>query len=155
MQNPAATYIQAHFKEVLGVDVIPRSIEEKTFSDALNKHTQNLFLVKYGFDYMDPSNYMDLFLTGGRHAWSNPEYDELVREADSIEDWEKRIEKYRKAEKILVQEAPAVFLFQRIMSAVWEPYIKGEGVETNKNGITGWGNMWVYYVMTHIYVAKH
>ena len=155
VQNPAATYIQAHFKEVLGVDVIPRSIEEKTFSDALNKHTQNLFLVKYGFDYMDPSNYMDLFLTGGRHAWSNPEYDELVREADSIEDWEKRIEKYRKAEKILVQEAPAVFLFQRIMSAVWEPYIKGEGVETNKNGITGWGNMWVYYVMTHIYVAKH
>jgi len=155
VQKPAATYIQAHFKEVLGVDVIPRSVEAKTFSDALNKHTHNLFLVKYGFDYIDPSNYMDIFLTGGRHAWSNPEYDELVREADSVEDWEERIEKYRKAEKILVQEAPAVFVFQQIMSAVWKPYIKGEGVETNKNGITGWGNMWAYYVMTHIYVAKH
>jgi len=154
-QKPAAIYIQAHFKEALGVDIIPRDIESKTFTDALNKHTHNFFLLAYQFDYVDPSNFMDLFLTGGRHAWSNPEYDGLVLEADSSEDWEKRIENYRKAEKILVQEAPAVFAFQQLSSAVWKPYLKGEGIEPNKEGITSWGGMVEKYIQSHIYIAKH
>lgn len=154
-QKPAASYMQAHFKEALGVDIIPRVIEIKTFTDALNKHTHNFFLLAYQFDYVDPSNFMDLFLTGGRHAWSNPEYDELVREADPSEDWEERIKLYRKAEKILVQEAPAVFAFQQTYSAVWKAYLKGEGTEPNKKGIASWGDMWGKYVMTHIYIAKH
>jgi len=154
-QTPAVTYMQAHFKEALGVDIIPRVIEVKTFTDALNKRTHNFFLLAYQFDYVDPSNFMDLFLTGGRHSWSNPEYDELVREADSSEDWEKRIENYRKAEKILVQEAPAVFAFQQLYSAVWKTYLKGEGIEPDKKGIASWGDMWGKYVITHIYIAKH
>ncbi|MBN2395834.1 MAG: peptide ABC transporter substrate-binding protein [Candidatus Atribacteria bacterium] len=154
-QTPAATYMQAHFKEVLGVDIIPRFIEAKTYTDALNQRTHNFFLCTYRFDYVDPSNFMDLFLTGGRHAWSNPEFDRLVREADSSQNWEKRIENYREAESILAEESPAVFAFQALRSSVWKPYLKGEALEPNLQGIVSWGNMRYGYTMTHIYIKKH
>jgi oligopeptide transport system substrate-binding protein len=154
-QIPAATYMQAQFKDALGIDFIPRFVEAKTYTDALNQHTHNFFLCTYQFDYVDPSNFMDLFLTGGRHAWSNPEYDGLVREADSHQDWGKRMENYRKAEKILAQEVPAVFAFQALSSAVWKPYLKGKGIEPNKKGIVSWGEKMDRYIITHIYIAEH
>lgn len=154
-QMPAATYMQAHFKEILGVDIIPRLVEAKIFTDSLNKHKHNFFLATYRFDYVDPSNFMDLFISGGRHAWSNPEYDQLVREADSSLEWEKRIANYRKAEKILIQEVPAVFAFQALRSSVWKPYLKGEGLEPNQEGIISWGDMLFRYVFNHIYIAEH
>lgn len=154
-QKPAAGYMQAQFKETLGVNIIPRVVEVKTFTDALNNHTHPLFLLAYQFDYVDPSNFMDLFLSGGRHAWSNAEYDALVKEADPMTDQEPRIQRYRQAEKILIEEAPAVFAFQQQYSAVWKPFLKGEGLEPNNKGFASWGDMWGKYVMTHIYIAEH
>ena len=154
-QKPAASYLQAQYKEKLGINIIPRIVEMKTFADALNNRSHNLFFLPYAFDYVDPSNFMDLFMTGGRHAWSNADYDRLVREADPMTEQEPRMQKYRQAEKILIEEAPAVFAFQQLTSAVWKPFLKGEGVEPNKNGLVSWGDMWAKYVITHIYIAKH
>jgi peptide/nickel transport system substrate-binding protein/oligopeptide transport system substrate-binding protein len=154
-QKPAAEYIQAQLKENLGINIIPRIMEVKTFTDALNQRTHNFFLLAYQFDYVDPSNFMDLYLTGGRHAWSSDEYDELVRKADSLGEWEQRVEKYREAERILAKECPAVFLFQQQYSAAWKPFLKGEGLEPNKDGLSSWGDMWARYAVTHIYISKH
>jgi len=155
IQKPAGEYIQAHLKKILGVDIVPRIMDMKTYMDALNKHTHNFFLAPYNFDYVDPSNFMDLFLSGGRHAWSNSEYDKLVREADATWDWETKAKLYRKAQRLLIQESPAVFLMTQTYSMVWKPFVKGEGVEPNKDGIATWNPMYLLYIFTHIYVAEH
>jgi len=158
-QKPAAAYIQAHFKKVLGVDITPRAVEPKTFLDAVNKHTHNFFLLAYSVDYIDPSNYMDLFLTGGRHTWSNLEYDELVHQADVRQDWEERIKRYRRAEAILILEAPAVFCYQEVVWRAAKPFLKGEAMEPNNQGIVmlpdAISGLMFKYAMTHIYIAKH
>jgi len=153
--KPASEYIQAHLKKILGVEIVPRIMDMKTYMDALNKHTHNFFLAPYGFDYVDPSNFMDLFLSGGRHAWSNSEYDKLVKEADASWDWETRLKLYRKAQRLLIQESPAVFFATQTRSMVWKPFVKGEGVEPNKDGIATWNPMYLLYIFTHIYVAEH
>lgn len=154
-QKPSTSYLQAQLKKHLGVNVVPRVVEMKTFTDALNNRSHNLFFLPYAFDYVDPSNFMDLFLTGGRHAWSNAEYDKLVREADPMAAGEARIQKYRQAEKILIEDAPAVFAFQQLTSSVWKSFLKGEGLEPNSNGLVSWDDMWGKYVITHIYIAQH
>jgi peptide/nickel transport system substrate-binding protein/oligopeptide transport system substrate-binding protein len=154
-EEPTAAYLQAHLKDALGVNVVPRTMEVKTFTDALNNHTQNFFLLAYQFDYVDPSNFMDLFITGGRHAWSNSKYDELVRQADPLKDVAKRLGIYHSAEQLLLQDAPAVFICQQQYSAVWKPFLMGPGVAPNGAGIVSWGDMWGKYVMTHVYIAKH
>lgn len=153
--KPASEYIQARLKKILGVDIVPRIMDMKTYMDALNKHTHNFFLAPYGFDYVDPSNFMDLFLTGGRHAWSNSEYDKLVKEADASWDWETRVKLYREAQRLLIQESPAVFLMTQTRSMVWKPFVKGEGVEPNKDGIAIWNPMYLLYNFTHVYITKH
>ncbi|MGA2380931.1 MAG: peptide ABC transporter substrate-binding protein [Spirochaetia bacterium] len=154
-EQPLAVYLQAHLQDVLGVNLVPRTIEVKTFTDALNNHTQNFFLLAYQFDYVDPSNFMDLFITGGRHAWSDPNYDAMVRQADPLTDATKRLNLYHSAEQLLLQQAPSAFICQQQYSAVWKPFLKGPGVEPNDKGIASWGDMWTKYVMTHVYIAKH
>jgi oligopeptide transport system substrate-binding protein len=154
-EQPTAAYLQAHLKDVLGVNVVPRTIEVKTFTDALNNHSQNFFLLAYQFDYVDPSNFMDLFISGGRHAWSNPAYDALVKQADPLTDATKRLDLYHQAEQMLLKDAPAAFICQQQYSAVWKPFLKGPGVEPNEKGLASWGDMWGKYVMTHVYIAKH
>jgi len=155
IQKPAGEYMQARLKEILGVDIVPRIIEQKTYQDALNKHTHNFFMAPYCFDYVDPSNFMDLFLTGGRHAWSNSEYDKLVQEADASQDPVTRAKLYKTAQRLLIQEAPAVFFATQTMSIAWKPFVKGEGVEPNKAGVTTWNPMYLLYNLSHIYIAKH
>ena len=151
---PAATYLQAQFKEKLGVEIIPRVIESKTYSEALNQNSHNFFLASYGFDYVDPSNFMDRFVSDVFPSWSDPLYDSLVLEADSAIDWEKRIENYRKAEMILVQEMPLIPIFQRVYNIVIKPFLKGEGAEPDKNGILNWDVNLMEYNLTHTYISK-
>ncbi|HOR42610.1 MAG TPA: peptide ABC transporter substrate-binding protein [Atribacterota bacterium] len=155
-QIPAAAYLQAQLKEALGVNIIPRLIEVKTYTDALNQYSHNLFLATYGFDYLDPSNFMDLFLTNGRHSWPNPDYNRLVNEADSAFDWEERIEKYREAEQVLIQEAPAIFIFQAMHCVVWKPFLKVGALEKNKEGTENFNiDDSSRYIASHIYVKKN
>lgn len=151
---PAATYLQAQFKEKLGIDIVPRVIEGKTYTEALNQNSHNFFLNSYGFDYVDPSNFMDLFISDIFPSWSNPLYDSLVLEADSIIDWDQRIDNYRKAEKILADEIPLIPIFQRVNNIVIKPFLKGKGIEPDKNGINSWDLNLMEYILTHIYISK-
>ncbi len=121
--KPAAEYIQSQLKTNLGVSVGVKVIDQKVFTDMINKHEQPLFLVGYNFDYVDPSDYMDLFVTGGRHAWSNKQYDQTVAAADHSFDAATRKTLYEKAQHILADQVPASFLFVPQYSFLWNPKI--------------------------------
>ncbi len=156
VQKPGGEFIQAQLKDNLGIEIEVKIMERKIFMDGLNKHTQNFFLIPYEFDFVDPSNFLGVFLGGGRHTWSNAEYDRLVREADAMMgDQEARFKKYQEAEKILVEDVGGVFLWSDILSAMWKPYVKGKSLEPNKQGVVAW--RWNRMGITDftIYVAEH
>src|SRR5215211_425588 len=114
-----AQAIQAMLKENLGVDVGIQSLERKTFTDQLNAHELPFVLIPWDMDYYDASNFMDVFVTGGRHAWSNPDYDELVKDADGIVgDEARRAELYQDAEEILIKDVGGVPLASRFHAAL-------------------------------------
>ena len=73
-------------KEHLNINVELQTIDRQAFYDAMNaKPTEILFgWVSYGMDYFDPSNMLSVWLTGGRHSWSNEEYDKLVNEGQTL-----------------------------------------------------------------------
>ena len=87
----------------------------------INKHQQPLFLVGYNYDYVDASDFMDLFVTGGRHAWSYKPYDQTVAAADHSFDAKQRAALYEKAQHILADQAPASFLYVPVNSYLWNP----------------------------------
>ena len=76
--------------------------------DTLNAHKLPFYILSYGFDYLDASNMLGIWTSGGRHAWKNEEFDKLVTEATSLTgDPAKRSQMFKDAEKILVEDVPA------------------------------------------------
>jgi ABC-type transport system substrate-binding protein len=136
VRQALAQAIAATIKQELNIDVEVSNKENKTFTDAMNaKPTQIQFgMVSYGMDYLDPSNMLAVWLGGGRHNWENADYDKLVKDASAELDQAKRTAMFQDAEKLLVTEAPGVFIYHRTVADLLKPYVKGSELEPNKAG---------------------
>ena len=67
-----AEAIAAMLSQNLNIQVSVSNKETKLFNDSLNAHKLPFYYISYGFDYLDPSNMLGIWVTGGRHDWSNP-----------------------------------------------------------------------------------
>jgi oligopeptide transport system substrate-binding protein len=125
MSQPAAEFVQSQIKTNLGINLAVKVIDEKTFTSEVNKHQLPLFMVGYNYDYVDQSDFMDLFVctptSCGRHAWSNAQYNQTVAAADHSFDQAKRNALYEKAQQIMAAQVPASFLFVPEYSAIVNP----------------------------------
>ena len=144
-EGPAPTAVaQAYasaLKENLGIDVEVTNMDFKAYMEEMNaKPTQIQFtLISYGMDYLDPSNMLGVFLSGGRHPWSNAEYDALVKEASSfLGDPAERTKMFQDAEKILVDDAAFIFAYHQTPGDLIKPYLKGPALEPDANGVSAW-----------------
>lgn len=121
-------------RTVLGIPVEVQVLNQKTFMDLLNaKPTKITFgMISYGMDFLDQSNMLSVFKTNGRHNWNNATYQKLLNEAGPMTDIAKRNELYRQAEKLLVEEVPAVWSHHETNINLWRPYLAGESMEPGK-----------------------
>ena len=150
----AGEAIQAMIKQNLGIDVGVQNLERKLFMDRLNKHELPLVLIPWEYDYFDASNFMNIYRTGGRHPWSNAEYDRLVNEANSTMGEAQRCATYRKAEDVLVRDPGAAFLWHPTVIQLWKPWVKGEIQRRNKFGIVGWQRPSKADMLPYIYIGR-
>lgn len=71
----------------------------------------DLSLGTWGPDYADPMTYIDMWVTGGsanRMKYSNPKYDELVQQAKTDTNMERRLQTMVELERILIEEDVAI-----------------------------------------------
>jgi peptide/nickel transport system substrate-binding protein/oligopeptide transport system substrate-binding protein len=125
-------------RENLGIQVEVQDVDQDTFMDALTaKPTEMLFgFVSYGMDFLDPYNMLSVWLSGGRHSWANDEFDQLVREGASfIGSTEERTEIFQNAERVLVEDVPAVFIYHDTPVQLIKPWVLGEFKQPDANGI--------------------
>jgi oligopeptide transport system substrate-binding protein len=124
-----AQFIADQLKTNLGVTLVLDGADSKTNSKRL--HTGNYQIggpSGWGADYPDEQDWYDIFITGSGNQfsnWSNASYDKAVNDADASADQSKRDTLYNQAGKILVDEAPVVFLNQRTRWALVKSYVKG------------------------------
>jgi oligopeptide transport system substrate-binding protein len=124
-----AQFIADQLKTNLGVTLVLDGADSKTNSKRL--HTGNYQVggpSGWGADYPDEQDWYDIFITGSGNQfsnWSNASYDKAVNDADASADQSKRDTLYNQAGKILVDEAPVVFLNQRTRWALVKSYVKG------------------------------
>jgi ABC-type oligopeptide transport system substrate-binding subunit len=138
VRQDVAQAIAASIKQNLGIDVEVSNKDNKTFTDAMNaKPTQIQFgMVSYGMDFLDPYNMLSVWLGGGRHSWNNAQFDDMVKKAAAFTgDPNERIKMFQDAEKLLVTEAPGVFIYHRYQSDLYRPYLKGTELEPDQNGV--------------------
>jgi peptide/nickel transport system substrate-binding protein/oligopeptide transport system substrate-binding protein len=153
--NDAGEAIQAMLRQNLGIAVTMRVMEVKTFMDALNSHRLQLGLVRFGFDYVDPSSLMNLWLSGGRHAWKSDPFDRLVVQAGGVVgDPGRRMALYHQAERILVEEVGGIFLWHSVLNQIWKSKVRGEALEPNRDGYRAWRVDQIGNTSPTIYIAR-
>lgn len=160
VRQALAQAIAASLSQNLGISVDVSNKENKTFTDALNaKPTQIQFgMVSYGMDFLDPYNMLSLWLSNGRHNWNSTAFDDMVKKAASFTgDPAQRVQMFQDAEKLLVTEAPGVFIYHRYQSDLYRPYLKGSELEPDQNGVAAihWPGFSTYSaVVGSMYVSK-
>jgi ABC-type transport system substrate-binding protein len=149
-----AEELRAMLKKNLGIEVGIQSLDRKVFMDRLKKHELPLVLLGWAFDYYDASNFLGVYRTGGRHPWSNAEFDKLVDEANAGRDDAARCALYQKAEELLVKEAGAVFLWHPVVTQLKKPWVKGDIFKPNKFGVASWPQMLHGGLVPAVYIGK-
>ncbi len=103
-----AENVQAQIKTNLGIEIELKNEEWKTFLNGLRSESAyNLFRLGWVADYGDPHNFMAImtsFSENNRTGWESKTYDQLVALGLKETDSKKRLQIYRKAQKILVEE---------------------------------------------------
>jgi oligopeptide transport system substrate-binding protein len=142
--SPSDALVIQMWEETLGVEITVEQIDYDGYTDQLyaEKHGQ---IVSFGWcaDYPDPENFADiLFHTGSKQNignYSNPSLDDLLEEARSESNVEKRLALYHQIEQFIVDEIPAIFVeHSRTYYGIWKPYVRGYvstpiGVAQNMN----------------------
>jgi len=108
----------------------------QAFSKLLDEGKRPIFLYAWYADVPDPDN----FLTKLFHSksprnffgYANPVVDDLLVSARSAGDIQRRVDLYRKAEQLILADAPIVPVFHRAYERLFQPYVRS--VEVNGLG---------------------
>ena len=124
-----AEFVQAQWKQHLGLTVPLKNIEWKTFLDSRAKLQYN-GVARAGWvgDYMDPYSFLDLFSTelgDNGTGWSPPEFVAMLREANRQADPMRRYEALARAEAFLLSQQPVIPLYTSATDWLKKPYVKG------------------------------
>lgn len=123
-----AEWMQAQWKQNLGITVPLRNMEWKTFLSVRAKLEYKGFTRgAWSADYMDPFTFLSLFYTGGESGtgWLDPKYVAMVDEANRMLDPQKRYELLAKAEKYMLDAQPVIPIDTAAVNWVKKPYVKG------------------------------
>ncbi len=123
-----AELIQDQWKRALGIDVVPQNQPWSSYLESQRTLKYSVARAGWGGDYLDPNTFLDLFVTGGENnetGWSNADYDRLIQGAAYESDPARRMEMFRQAEAILLDEAPIIPIYFRVSKNMVRPYVKG------------------------------
>jgi ABC-type transport system substrate-binding protein len=125
--GPGTAAIVDMWRENLGVDVEIQQAESATFFQDVASGRYQAFLLGWIMDYPDEDNLMNLHFDSespnNDTFYSNPEVDDLLREALLETDQPRRIELYQQAEEIILDEVPWFPLFYDRYHVLIKPYV--------------------------------
>jgi len=133
-----AQFLQDQWQTNLGVKVTIKPTEETTWKAMRTAHTMPMFINRYEYDYIDPSNLLTTIWksTSAKgsptNSWKNDQFDQLVTSASHEGDTAKRIDLYQQAEKVLVEDVGGIFLTHLLIFQTWWPYVAG--IPADKTG---------------------
>jgi ABC-type transport system substrate-binding protein len=141
--------VAGSISQCLGVTITVNNMVQKDYMDKLlaRPTTIKFGAISYGMDYLDPSNMLGVWVSTGRHSWSNPDFDKLVADANVlVSDPAKRLQMYKDAEKILVSDVGGIFIDHRIQGDLYQPYVAGDCFRPDAQGVGAfhWGNDWCW-----------
>lgn len=124
-----AEFMQAQWKQNLGIEVPLKNMEFRTFLPLINKVDYDGFARRgWSGDYMDPYTFLGLYYSRkneGGTGWWDPKFDKMLDDANNTADSQKRFEKLAQAEFYISQQQIVIPLGTPGTSWMKKPYVKG------------------------------
>ncbi|MGE0450696.1 MAG: peptide ABC transporter substrate-binding protein [Vicinamibacterales bacterium] len=124
-----AEFIQAQWKQNLGLTIPLRNMEFKTFLQVRGDlDYRGIARAGWVGDYMDPFTFLSLYVTEGGDngtGWADPEYTRMLNEANRQPDPARRYAMLAEAEALLLRNQPILPLYSSSTSWLKKPYVKG------------------------------
>ncbi len=123
-----AEYVQAEWKNHLGLDIKLSTMEWKTFLKETS--SGNYYIARLGWIGGSPdpeAEFHHIFKCGGaynRSRWCNKDYDALLDQAAAMVDRKERLQTLQRAEDILLQDAPLIPLYAYTQKLLTKPYVR-------------------------------
>jgi oligopeptide transport system substrate-binding protein len=142
-----AEAVQQMWKKNLNINVKLKNLEWKVFLYEVKNLNHNIARMGWVGDYIDPNTFLELFTSGSgdnRTGWHTKEYDDLIRKAATIANKEERYEIFQQAEKILLDAAPVIPLYNYTTNNLISTQVKGYHP-----------NILDYYSYKHLYLEPN
>jgi peptide/nickel transport system substrate-binding protein/oligopeptide transport system substrate-binding protein len=108
-----------------------RQLEWSAYKEAVNRGEPDMFYLSWWADYPDPENFLfPLFHSsnhgpaGNRTRYTNAFVDSMIAQGQYTLDEDKRNLFYRRAEEMIIADAPWVFLWHRTDFSIRQPWVK-------------------------------
>jgi ABC-type transport system substrate-binding protein len=141
LERSVAAALSAMLKEHLNIDVELLERDAQGFTADMNAKptTMQLGFVRYGMDFLDPINMLSVWFSGNRHdSWTNEAFESQARAAgEFIGDPDERIAMFQAAERIMVEDVAAVYVYHGTEVQLIKPWMTGPFKEPDDNGATG------------------
>ena len=119
------------YEQNLGIRIGIEQTDWATFLVEISRPENPYQMYSLGWiaDYPDPQNFLDILFHGesldNHMGYSNPEVDRLLEEARTEQDHDQRMALYRRAEQMILDDAPWVPLHYDVEYWLTKPYVKG------------------------------
>lgn len=103
-----------------GLDIEIDYMDWPTFQQKVSTKSAQIFALGWVADYPDAENFLQLFYSRNASPgpnnfnYSNAEFDRIFEQVSVMPDGPQRMELYRRAEQIVVEDCPAVFLLHGV-----------------------------------------
>jgi oligopeptide transport system substrate-binding protein len=142
--NPTmAAFIQDQLSTNLGIKLTIEPYDSKALSALVNNKQFSWAWFGWGADYPDPDDWLpQLFETGAgnnKQNYSNPAFDALAKQALLESDNTKRLKEWADAQKLMIADAPAVWMMYSEAFVLQKPWVKNlttTGMDGNIAGDT-------------------
>ncbi len=124
-----AVALQQMWKEALNIDITLSNQEWKVYLDTMSQMEFQIARRGWIGDYVDPNNFLDMFLTGGGNnntGFGEPLYDEMIQQlAPNAKSRKERYRIFYAAETMLMEQMPILPIYTYTSKCLIHPSVKG------------------------------
>ncbi|MEZ5570438.1 MAG: peptide ABC transporter substrate-binding protein [Halioglobus sp.] len=124
-----AVALQQMWKDALNIDVTITNQEWKVYLDSVDQMDFQMARRGWIGDYVDPNNFLDLFLCGGGNnntGFCDPVYDEMIqRQAPQAKTRQERYRIFAAAETRLMEQMPIIPIYTYTSNHLVHPSVQG------------------------------
>jgi len=122
-RRQAIENLQAQWQENLGIKV-EWKFDWTPHKETARRNPPHLRVDGWIADYPDPDNFLRVMFQQFPSTWHKPAYEKLIEKARRLTNQEMRIELYRQADRILVEDVPSIPLVYIRLHYLVKPWVQ-------------------------------